>query len=89
MSEQRQNLLEFPCQFPLKVMGADHPDFAATVLSVVQQHAPDTEKHHIDTRASSKGNYLSCTVNIHAQSQAQLDDIYRALTAHPMVKVVL
>lgn len=88
MTEQRQ-LLEFPCHFPLKIMGEQHPEFAATVLSVVQTHAPDTQKHHMQTRNSAKGNYLSVTLTVRATSQEQLDNIYRALTSHPMVKVVL
>ncbi|WP_066569133.1 YbeD family protein [Snodgrassella sp. CFCC 13594] len=89
MTEERQTSLEFPQDFPIKVMGAQHPEFAATVLKVVQEHAPDTTEQHVRTRDSSKGNYLSATVTINAQSQKQLDDIYRALTAHPLVKVVL
>ncbi|QMT39684.1 HP0495 family protein [Neisseria shayeganii] len=89
MSETRQNLIEFPTDFPIKVMGAQHPEFAATILNVVREHAPDTEEKHLNTRDSSKGNYLSCTVTIRAESQEQLDNLYRALTAHPMVKVVL
>lgn len=89
MSEARQNLIEFPTDFPLKIMGAQHPEFAATILDVVRQHAPGTEAKHLAVRDSSKGNYLSCTVTVRAESQAQLDIIYRALTAHPMVKVVL
>ncbi|MDO4693117.1 MAG: DUF493 family protein [Eikenella sp.] len=89
MSETRQNLIEFPTDFPIKVMGAQHPEFAATVLNVVREHAPATEERHMTLRNSSGGNYLACTVTVRAESQAQLDNLYRALTAHPMVKVVL
>ena len=89
MSEARENLIEFPTDFPLKIMGAQHPEFAATILDVVRQYAPGTEEKHLAIRNSSKGNYLSCTGTVHAESPAQLDNIYRALTAHPMVKVVL
>lgn len=88
-SADKTSLLEFPCPFPLKVMGAQHPEFAATVLDVVREHAPQTTEAHMQTRPSSSGNYLSCTVTIRADSQEQLDNLYRALTAHPMVKVVL
>lgn len=89
MSDNRQSVIEFPQDFPIKVMGEHHPEFAATVLNVVQQHAPDTTEEHIKTRPSSKGNYLSATVTIRAENQEQLDNIYRALSSHPMVKVVL
>lgn len=89
MSETRQNIIEFPLDFPIKIMGRQHPEFTATILNVVREYAPDTGKEHITTRDSSKGNYLSATVTIRAENQEQLDNIYRALTAHPMVTMVL
>lgn len=89
MSETRESIIEFPLDFPIKVMGAQHPEFAATILNVVREYAPATTEKHLRTRDSSKGNYLSATVTIRAESQEQLDNIYRALSAHPMVKMVL
>ncbi|MDO5640435.1 MAG: DUF493 domain-containing protein [Neisseria sp.] len=89
MSEEKTTLMEFPCVFPLKIMGAQHPEFEATVLAVIREHAPDTEAQHIKVRPSSKGNYLGATAQVSVDNQEQLDNIYRALTAHPMVKVVL
>jgi uncharacterized protein len=89
MSEERQTLLEFPCDFPLKIMGNNHPEMTSAVTAVVITHAPDFDDATIEIRESSKGNYLSLTCTIRATSQQQLDDLYRALTAHPMVKVVL
>jgi putative lipoic acid-binding regulatory protein len=83
------SLLEFPCEFPLKIMGPRHDDFAGTMLAVVQRHAPDFSGDNIEIRASGKGNYLSLTCTIRATSRAQLDALYRELSAHPMVKVVL
>ncbi|HEY1181282.1 MAG TPA: DUF493 family protein [Rhodocyclaceae bacterium] len=93
MSEERTNertsLLEFPCDFPLKIMGNNHPDMTTTISAVVITHAPDFDEATIEVRESSKGNYLSLTCTVRATSQQQLDDLYRALTSHPMVKVVL
>lgn len=89
MKDNHQSIIEFPLDFPIKVMGEQHPEFSATVLQVVRQHAPETTEQHITTKPSSKGNYLSATVTIRAENQQQLDDIYRALSSHPMVKVVL
>ena len=89
MSDTRMDLIEFPTQFPIKIMGANHPDFAATILSIIQQYAADTTTEHLQIRPSNKGNYLGATVTVYVHSQHQLDDIYRALTSHPMVKVVL
>lgn len=89
MSEERKTLLEFPCDFPLKIMGSNHPEMTTTIASVVITHAQDFDEATIEVRESSKGNYLSLTCTVRATSQAQLDDLYRALTSHPMVKVVL
>jgi uncharacterized protein len=89
MSEERQTLLEFPTDFPLKIMGNNHPDMVTTITGVVLTHAPDFDAETIEIRASSKGTYVGLTCTIRATSQQQLDDLYRALSAHPMVKVVL
>lgn len=87
--EGRTTLLEFPCEFPIKIMGARVDDFAQTVLGVVLRHAPDFDAATMQMRPSSKGNYLSITCTVNATSQAQLDALYREMSSHPMVKVVL
>lgn len=87
--EPKASLLEFPCDFPIKIMGARVDGFAQAVAEVVRSHAPEFDPATMEMRPSSKGNYLSLTCTIRAESKAQLDDLYRALTAHPMVKVVL
>lgn len=90
MADQpRETLLEFPCDFPIKIMGARVDGFAQAVAEVVRVHAPDFDSAAMEMRASRKGNYLSLTCTIRATSRDQLDALYRALTAHPMVKVVL
>ena len=86
---EQKSLIEFPCTFPIKVMGAVHPEFEAEVLKTIQQHAPETQAEHMATRPSSSGNYVGATVDVNVHSQEQLDDIYRALTSHELVKVVL
>ncbi len=85
----RPTLIEFPCDFPLKIMGASAADFAQAVAAVVARHAPDFDPAAMEMRASSAGHYLSLTCTVRAVSQEQLDALYRDLTAHPMVKVVL
>jgi hypothetical protein len=84
-----ETLLEFPCDFPLKVMGAAQDGFAQTIAEVVKKHAPDFDAATMEMRPSKAGNYLSLTCTIRAVSQAQLDALYRELSGHPMVKVVL
>jgi uncharacterized protein len=85
----KESLLEFPCDFPIKIMGKSHPEFAETMVTVVRQFDNEVDPERVETRPSSGGNYTGLTVTVRATSQAQLDDIYRALTGHPMVKVVL
>lgn len=90
MAEQgRQTLIEFPCDFPIKVMGARVEGFAQTIVDVVLLHDPAFDPATVEMRASRKGNYLAVTCTVRAHSQAQLDALYRELSAHPMVKVVL
>ncbi|MCL2657188.1 MAG: DUF493 family protein [Betaproteobacteria bacterium] len=82
-------LLEFPTDFPIKVMGERHENFAQAIVTVVRHHAPDFDAASVEMRASSGGRYLSLTVTVRATSRAQLDALYRDLSSHPMVKVVL
>ncbi|HZV53589.1 MAG TPA: DUF493 domain-containing protein [Rhodocyclaceae bacterium] len=84
-----ETLLEFPCDFPIKVMGAAQDGFAQAVADVVAKHAPDFDPARMEMRPSKAGNYLSLTCTIRAVSQAQLDALYRELTSHPLVKIVL
>ncbi len=87
MSEE--TLLEFPCDFPIKIMGKRSDDFAQTVVEIVLRHAPDFAAETVEMRPSKAGNYLAVTCTIRATSKAQLDALYLELTGHPMVKVVL
>ena len=87
--ENNDTLLEFPCDFPIKIMGAAQDDFAQTMLEIVLRHAPDFAAQTVEMRASSGGKYLSLTCTVRATSKLQLDNLYRELTAHPLVKVVL
>jgi len=87
MSED--SLLEFPCDFPVKIMGARADDFARCMVEIVMRHAPDFTAESVEMRASATGKYLSLTCTIRATSRAQLDGLYLELTGHPLVKVVL
>jgi putative lipoic acid-binding regulatory protein len=91
MSEpgSEDTLLEFPCDFPIKIMGSRTDDFTQVMVDIVLRHAPDFLAETVEMRASSGGKYLSVTCTIRAVSRQQLDDLYRDLSAHPLVKVVL
>lgn len=83
------SLLEFPTEFPIKIMGHTIDGFADTVLEIVLSHAPDFDAKTMTMRPSKHGKYISLTCTINAQSQAQLDALYRELTGHPLVIMVL
>jgi len=82
-------LLEFPVDFPIKIMGERRDDFAQTMVGLVLRHAPDFRPETVEMRASRNGTYLSVTVVVRATSKAQLDALYRDITAHPWVKMAL
>lgn len=85
---RRDSLLEFPTDFPIKILGRRRDDFAQTILGIVLKHAPDFDGAAMEMRASAHGNYLSLTCTIRATSRQQLDDLYRELSAHPLVSLV-
>ncbi len=86
---QDSSLLEYPCEFPLKIMGATRAGFAQAVLEVVQRHAPDFDGSTLEMKSSKHGKYLSITCTINATSREQLDALYQELCDHPMVVMVL
>jgi putative lipoic acid-binding regulatory protein len=87
--DERESLLSFPTDFPIKIIGGRDDAFAQTISDLVRRHATDFDPATLEMRTSKDGNYLSVTATIRATSRQQLDDLYRALTSHPMVKVVL
>ena len=89
MTQSAESPLKFPTEFPIKVMGHTRDGFAQAIVSVVQGHAPDFDPATIEMRASSAGKYLSLTCTINATSREQLDSLYRDLSSHPMVVMVL
>lgn len=84
-----QSLIEYPSQFPIKVMGAHVEGFVEAIAHVALQFDPGFDAATIERRPSKGGNYLGLTITITATSREQLDEIYRTLTTHPMVRVVL
>ncbi|MCC5810909.1 MAG: DUF493 domain-containing protein [Ectothiorhodospiraceae bacterium] len=89
MTEPRESAIEFPCEFPIKVMGHSRPDFVLRVVEIVRAHAPDLDEEQITTTPSRRGNYVSVTVTLTATSQHQLDQVYLALNADEQVVMTL
>lgn len=89
MSAGADSLIQYPCAFPIKVMGAQVQGFEQAVVEVARRFDAGFDATSIERRPSRTGQYLGLTITVTATSREQLDDIYRALTSHPMVKVVL
>ena len=86
---RKDSLIEYPSQFPIKVMGMNVEGFADAITALAQRFDPSFDPATAELRHSSAGKYLGVTVTITATSREQLDDLYRAFTAHPLVKMVL
>ena len=84
---RKDSLIEYPSRFPIKVMGAKVDGFVHAITELARQFDPDFDASTIELRDSRAGNYLGVTIT--ATSREQLDDLYRALSSHPLVKVVL
>ena len=84
-----ETLIEFPCDFPIKVMGETHAAFTAEIIKAIQTVLPNFDASNLEMRGSSGGKYISLTCTVYVTSKTQLDNVYRALTGHPMVKVAL
>lgn len=84
-----QSLIEYPSAFPIKVMGAHVDGFAEAIVSIALQFDPTYDPATLEKRPSKGGNYLGLTITITATSREQLDELYRTLTTHPMVKMVI
>jgi uncharacterized protein len=83
------SLIQYPCHFPIKVMGANVDGYVAAMAHVAHAFDPTFDASTIEQRPSKAGNYLGLTLHVRVTSREQLDELYRTLTTHPMVKIVL
>jgi putative lipoic acid-binding regulatory protein len=84
-----EDLLSFPTEFPIKVMGRSAPDFVDLVRGIIEAEAGPLDSGAVTTRDSRDGNFLAVTITFTATSRAQLDAIYEALSSHERVIVAL
>ena len=84
-----QSLITYPCRFPIKVMGANTTEFVSAMVVIARSFEPAFDDDSLEHRPSRAGNYLGLTVSIEVTSREQLDEVYRTLTSHPLVKYVL
>ena len=83
------SLLKFPCEFPIKMMGRDTPEFRETARSLVEKHTGPIDDVAINDALSRNGNFVSITITVNATSQEQLDDIYRDVSSHDAILMAL
>lgn len=86
---RQESLIEYPSQFPIKVMGQKVDGLVHAISMIARQFDPAFDASTIELRESKGGKYLGVTVTVTATSREQLDELYRTLSTHPMVKVVL
>ncbi|MBN9324947.1 MAG: DUF493 family protein [Delftia acidovorans] len=86
---RKDSLIEYPSQFPIKVMGIKAEHLVHEITQIAERFDPAFDPSTIELRPSSSGKYLGVTVTVTATSREQLDDLYQAFTSHPLVKVVL
>lgn len=84
-----QSLIEYPSDFPIKVFGESNDELTRVVTEIIAQHDPDFSSINIEMRNSKNARFISLTCTVRATSREQLDAIYQALCAHPMVKMAL
>ena len=86
---EQESLIEYPSQFPIKVMGLKVDNLVHAITEIAKAFDPSFDASTIELRESSTGKYLGVTITILATSREQLDELYRTLSSHPLVKVVL
>lgn len=84
-----QSLIDYPSAFPIKVLGANAEGFEAAMVAIARQFDPAFDAATVERRPSKGDKYLGLTLTVTATSRVQLDELYRTLSTHPMVKVVL
>ncbi|MSQ80316.1 MAG: DUF493 family protein [Candidatus Methylopumilus sp.] len=92
MSDQKSSadtLIGFPCHFPIKVMGEVHDEFTSTVIQIIQAQNKTFDPSTVEMKGSSEGRYISLTCFVYVSDKIELDNLYRSLSSHPMIKVVL
>ena len=86
---RKESLIEYPSQFPIKVMGVKADGFVHAITQIAERFDPAFDAATVELRDSKAGNYLGVTITVTVVSREQLDELYRTLSTHPMVKVVL
>ena len=87
--KEKSTLIDFPCDFPIKIIGIVNEEFTSIIVNIIKKHLPKFDEHKIEMKGSSGGKYISLTCTVHVVSKNQLDDLYRELSSLTMTKFVL
>jgi len=87
--KDEETLIQFPCDFPIKIIGTNSPVFVTEIIEMVIKHFPETTDEKISHKPSEKGNYAAITVVVYVMDKPSLDALYIDLTSHPDIKMVL
>lgn len=89
MTEQSEDVLQFPCEFPLRIIGRNEDDFETFAVEFVREFVPYLDQTHVSSRLSNGGTYLSVSMTFTAESREQVDNIYQAMTGHKRILFAL
>ena len=89
VTNTKEDIFNFPCDYPIKVFGLNQPDFEKTVCNIVETHIGKLHANQTAIKYSSKGKYISITVRIIATSRQQLNAINKDLQSCPLVSYLL
>ena len=89
MTDNNTSLMQFPCHFPIKVIGIKTANFVSDVTLITRKYFPNTRDEDITSQDSKQSNYISLTLTVYAENQTTLDALYLELTKHPDMKMVL
>ena len=84
-----EELMSFPCELPIKVFGRNEGDFREVAVAIVSSHFDTFERQNVREQLSREGRFVSLTISVVAESREQLDGLYRELTSHQSVLMVL
>lgn len=87
--QSKKEALQFPCDFPIKIVGKSNPEFETEIYAIIHKHFPNLTEGAIQSRLSKEGSYLAITVIVHATSKEQLDALYSELTSNKQVLFAL
>ncbi len=87
--KEKESLLKFPCDFPIKVIGPHSEKFITDMLQLTQKHFPEFDKSNLKQQLSKNAQFISLTLTVHALDKKTLDALYQDLSAHPDSKMVL